>query len=44
MFNKTAVIGTVPRCPKRATCGALVTAPGKARVTGLRRETSGTEI
>ncbi|MCS5695608.1 hypothetical protein NZJ93_05810 [Desulfofundulus thermocisternus] len=44
MFSKAATIGTVPRCPKRTTCGALVTAPGEARVTGLRRETSGTEV
>ncbi|MCS5696405.1 hypothetical protein NZJ93_09955 [Desulfofundulus thermocisternus] len=44
MLSKTATIGVVPRCPKRTTCGALVTAPGEARATGLRRETSGTEM
>ncbi|AEG15336.1 hypothetical protein Desku_1768 [Desulfofundulus kuznetsovii DSM 6115] len=43
MFSKT-VLTRVRHCPERTTCGALVTAPGEARVTGLRRETSGTEM
>ncbi|MCS5696043.1 hypothetical protein NZJ93_08060 [Desulfofundulus thermocisternus] len=44
MFKSSRYHWQVPRCPKRTTCEALVTAPGEARVTGLRRETSGTEV